>query len=89
MQGDRSHYYDQLLDRGFSVKRVVRISYALTAFFALMGCASIVLRTRFIFFVYFLVALAVVAAVKKFKMVRLESPPSGTSPSSSGDQTSP
>ncbi|MFQ5590206.1 MAG: glycosyltransferase family 4 protein [Phycisphaerae bacterium] len=70
MQGDRSHFYDQLLDRGFPVRRVVRISYALTAFFALTGCASIFLRTRVIFLVYSLVGVAVLIAVKKLRMVR-------------------
>ena len=75
VQGDRSHYYDQLLDRGVPVRRVVTISYALAGFFALLGCASIVLRTRYIVVVYVLVAVAVLAAVKKFNMVRLETPP--------------
>jgi hypothetical protein len=72
MQGDRSHFYDQLIDRGLPVRRVVRISYTLAGSFALMGCISILLRTRYIIIVYALVLLAVAAAVKKFKMVRLE-----------------
>ena len=75
MRGDRSHFYDQLLDRGVPLKRVVRISYALAAFFALMGCASILLRTRYIVPVYFLTALLVAAAVKKYGMVRLDTRP--------------
>jgi len=76
MQGDRSHFYDQLLDRGWPIKRVVTISYVLAAFFALMGCVSITLRTRYILLVYPLVIAGAVALVAKFKMVRLEpSPP--------------
>jgi UDP-GlcNAc:undecaprenyl-phosphate GlcNAc-1-phosphate transferase len=73
MRGDRSHFYDQLLDRGWPVKRVVTISYVLAGFFVLMGCVSIALRTRYLLLVYPLVVLAVLAAIKKFKMVRLES----------------
>ena len=74
MQGDRSHYYDQLTDRGLPVKRVVRISYALATFFALMGFMSTVLRTRHIVLVYFLVVVAVAVVVKKLKMVRVDPP---------------
>ena len=57
MAGDRSHFYDQLVDRGWPVRRVVRISYGLAAFFAVMGCASITLRTRFMIPLYGLVVL--------------------------------
>lgn len=72
MRGDRSHFYDQLLDRGWPAKRVVTISYVLAAFFALMGCVSITLRTRYILLLYPLVIAGVIGLVAKFKMVRLE-----------------
>jgi UDP-GlcNAc:undecaprenyl-phosphate GlcNAc-1-phosphate transferase len=72
MQGDRSHFYDQLVDRGWPIKRVVRVSYALAAFFAIMGCVPIVLRLRYIVPLYILVFAAVVGLVVKFKMVRVE-----------------
>ncbi|MGB2987028.1 MAG: MraY family glycosyltransferase [Phycisphaerae bacterium] len=72
MQGDRSHFYDQLLDRGWPVKRVVTISYVLAAFFALMGCVSITLRTRYMIPLYTFVALGVVWLIARFKMVRLD-----------------
>ena len=75
MVGDRSHFYDQLVDRGWPIRRVVRVSYALAAFFALMGCAPIVLRLRYIVPLYILVVAGVVALVVKFKMVRVEPPP--------------
>ena len=73
MQGDRSHFYDQLVDRGWPVKRVVRVSYALAAFFVLMGCVSITVRTRYIIPLYALVVAGVVWLVIKYGMVRLES----------------
>jgi hypothetical protein len=51
-----------------------------------MGCISILLRTRYIIIVYALVLLAVAAAVKKFKMVRLEPErPKHTGPPPAGD----
>lgn len=74
MQGDRSHFYDQLLDRGWPVRRVVKVSYALAAIFVLFGCLTIELRTRYIVFLYGLVALATAGLAAKFQMVRLEGP---------------
>ena len=44
MEGDRSHFYDQLRDRGLSVRWVVAISYALTLAFVLVGISVIFLR---------------------------------------------
>ena len=75
MQGDRSHFYDQLVDRGMPVGRVVAISYALAVLFAIIGCTAIVLRTRHLLLLYLVVAAVVVLALGWFKMVRLEVPP--------------
>lgn len=72
MQGDRSHFYDQLLDRGWPVQRVVRVSYTLAAIFAIVGCSPVWLRTRYVMPLFLFVALLVALAVKKFKMVRLD-----------------
>lgn len=72
MQGDRSHFYDQLCDRGFSVRQVVVISYLLTLGFVLTGTSVIFLRTRYAILVYTLVAMVVVLAVWKFDMVSIE-----------------
>ena len=44
--GDRSHLYDQLVDRGFSVRQTVGICYGLSVFYGLTGIAIILLRTR-------------------------------------------
>ncbi|MCK4626386.1 MAG: undecaprenyl/decaprenyl-phosphate alpha-N-acetylglucosaminyl 1-phosphate transferase, partial [Phycisphaerae bacterium] len=38
--GDRSHLYDQLVDRGMSVKKVVVLFYALAVFAAALGVAQ-------------------------------------------------
>jgi UDP-GlcNAc:undecaprenyl-phosphate GlcNAc-1-phosphate transferase len=72
MQGDRSHFYDQLRDRGWSVRQVVAISYLLTLAFVLAGCSVIFIRTRFAILVYGFVVTAVIAAVWKFDMVSIE-----------------
>ena len=74
MEGDRSHFYDQLIDRGLSVRRVVMISYLLTVVFVAMGCLAIFLRGRYLVPVYVLFVLCVMLAVGKLKMVRLEQP---------------
>ncbi len=45
--GDRSHLYDQLVDRGMSVKKVVVLFYALAVFAAALGvCQAIFMRAR-------------------------------------------
>ncbi|MCB9850274.1 MAG: undecaprenyl/decaprenyl-phosphate alpha-N-acetylglucosaminyl 1-phosphate transferase [Phycisphaerales bacterium] len=75
MQGDRSHFYDQLRDRGLSVRHVVMISYAVAAVFALTGClASVFLRTLLAIPVFGLLGLLVLLAIKKFRLVRVDSP---------------
>ncbi len=72
MQGDRSHFYDQLHDRGWSVRQVVAISYALTLAFVLVGTSVIFLRTRYAILVYGVAVALVVAAIWKFDMVSIE-----------------
>jgi carbamoyl-phosphate synthase large subunit len=76
--GDRSHFYDQLVDRGISVRKVVAISYVVAAFYAVMGCLSIWLRTRYVLPLYLLVAVATVVTLSALKMMKVE-PRSGIS----------
>jgi UDP-GlcNAc:undecaprenyl-phosphate GlcNAc-1-phosphate transferase len=73
--GDRSHFYDQLVDRGMSVRKVVFLSYALTAFYAALGCASIWVRLRYSIPLYTLVILATVVVILLTGMARPEPPP--------------
>lgn len=78
MQGDRSHFYDQLRDRGLSVKRVVAISYVLAGVFALVGClAPILLRTLVAVPFFLALGAATLLAIKKFRLVRVDSPKQG------------
>ena len=82
--GDRSHFYDQLVDRGISVRKVVLISYALAAFYAVLGCASIWLRLRYIVPLYAVVGLATIVVIVRTGMARAEPPPAtNTQPSES------
>jgi UDP-GlcNAc:undecaprenyl-phosphate GlcNAc-1-phosphate transferase len=84
MQGDRSHFYDQLVDRGLSVRRVVMISYVLTLMFVAMGCLAIVLRGRFLIPIYGLFVVAVVLGINRLGMVRLERPVPPHAPTPAG-----
>ena len=72
MEGDRSHFYDQLRDRGFTVRRVVAISYLLTLAFVLVGVSVIFLRTRYAILVYIVAVVVVIATIWKFNMVSIE-----------------
>ena len=73
--GDRSHFYDQLIDRGISIRKVVAISYAVAAFYAAVGCLPIWLRTRYVVPLYLLVAVATIFALKTLRMMRPERSP--------------
>lgn len=71
-EGDRSHFYDQLVQRGLSVRQTVLVCYALAIFFAACGLLAIwmhggvpgeagpVIRTRYLVLLY--VGLAIVSA---------------------------
>ena len=72
MKGDRSHFYDQLIDRGLSVKQVVAISYALAFVFVGAGCLVIFLRGRQALPAYVLFVLFWVVVVGKLGMVSIE-----------------
>lgn len=72
MEGDRSHFYDQLLDRGIPVRKVVAISYGLAAFYALAGCATIWVRMRYSAPLYALVIVGTAIAIGAAGMVKVE-----------------
>lgn len=74
MKGDRSHFYDQLLDRGYSVRGVVRISYGLTLMFVINGLLSTVMRMRHFVIIYVVFFVLLAYAVHKLRMVRVDSP---------------
>lgn len=77
MIGDRSHFYDQLVDRGLSVRTVVRISYGLSALFVAMGLLLTFMRMRHCLLVYGVFVLGLLYAVHRFGMLRVDHKPEG------------
>ncbi len=72
MKGDRSHFYDQLVDRGWPVRRVVRISFLMAGGFALAGCAATVLRVRYLLLLYAAVVAVAIYLVHRHQMLRVD-----------------
>ena len=54
------------------MRRVVLTSYLLAAFYAAAACASIVVRIRYAGLLYLGVFALTIAAIIKFRMVRVE-----------------
>jgi UDP-GlcNAc:undecaprenyl-phosphate GlcNAc-1-phosphate transferase len=54
---DRGHIYDQLMDRGHSLKNAVVICYLLAGLYVIIGLAMSQIRTRYAVFVYIVVVL--------------------------------
>ncbi|MDM8004691.1 MAG: MraY family glycosyltransferase [Phycisphaerae bacterium] len=75
MIGDRSHYYDQLRDRGLSIRRVAAISYLLALAFVVVGTSVVFIRTRYTILVFMATIGVVLAAIWKFKMAGIEREP--------------
>jgi len=52
---DRGHIYDQMIDRGISLKKTVTISYLLAAFYAFLGVTmgvTTIIRSIYAIFIY-------------------------------------
>jgi len=75
--GDRSHLYDQLVDRGFTVKQTVAISYGLSVFYGLVGLAIILIRTRYAAVLYVLVGGATLILCHRWGFLRPPVPTPG------------
>jgi UDP-GlcNAc:undecaprenyl-phosphate GlcNAc-1-phosphate transferase len=52
---DRGHIYDQMIDRGLSLKKTVAICYILSAMYAIIGVAMSQIKTRHAIIVYIMV----------------------------------
>jgi UDP-GlcNAc:undecaprenyl-phosphate/decaprenyl-phosphate GlcNAc-1-phosphate transferase len=75
MVGDRSHFYDQLVDRGYTVRQVVAISYGLSIVFGIIGCTvPVFFKTRYVIPIFMVVFVVVAVAIWKFRMVDLLPP---------------
>jgi UDP-GlcNAc:undecaprenyl-phosphate GlcNAc-1-phosphate transferase len=69
--GDRSHLYDQLVDRGMTVRKVVGLFYVLAAVAAVAGVgAAVWLRLRHAIILYAALLVAVAVTLTALGMVR-------------------
>jgi len=69
---DRGHIYDQMIDRGKSLKQSVTISYALAGAYAFTGLAMSQIRTRYAAVVYVVVFAASALVVWKRGYLKME-----------------
>lgn len=80
-EGDRSHFYDQLVQRGLTVKQAVLVCYGLAILFGAIGLLIMPLRTMHVIFICLGVALATALVAWKIGMTHPEKPAtSGGSP---------
>ncbi len=70
--GDRSHFYDQLVDRGLTVKQAVLVCYALALAFVLLGVGIIFMRTRYGVVLYLVTCLVLAIVVIRAGMLRVD-----------------
>lgn len=61
-EGDRSHFYDQLVQRNLTVRQTVILCYVLTMLYAAAGLLACVIRTSYTIPLYLLICLATAAA---------------------------
>lgn len=72
--GDRSHFYDQLVDRGLSVRQAVTVCYALASAFVMLGIGTIFIRTRYSLIVCLATCILLAVTVIKAGMLRVDRP---------------
>ncbi len=71
--GDRSHLYDQLVDRGMTVKQVVALFYVLAAGAAVVGVVmSIYVRLRYAVVIYAVLLAVIWTIFYKLRMIHPE-----------------
>jgi UDP-GlcNAc:undecaprenyl-phosphate GlcNAc-1-phosphate transferase len=80
---DAQHFHHQLVQRGFSVKQTVLISYALAIGFAILGAAVVFTRTRYAVAIYLVTFGSIIVAAYKLGMVHERA--RGGAPSRLGD----
>ena len=69
---DRGHIYDQMIDRGISLKRTVEICYVLAGLYALIGLVMSQIRTRYAAVVYVFVFVISAVVVWKKGYLKME-----------------
>jgi len=73
-QGDRSHLYDQLRDRGWSVRKTVVVCYAVGSAFAALAALALVtaIPTGLLIAIYVVVAMACAVLLVRLGMLRVD-----------------
>src|SRR3954447_15708455 len=66
---DAQHFHHQLVQRGFSVKQTVLISYGLAILFGILGTAIVFTRTRYAIAIYLVTFGSIIVAAYKMGMV--------------------
>jgi len=69
---DRGHIYDQMIDRGLSLKKTVKVCYALAAVYAFIGLAMSQIRTRYAIIAYIIVVVVSALTVWKMGFLKME-----------------
>lgn len=69
---DRGHIYDQMIDRGLSLKKTVRLCYFFSGLYAILGIIISQIRTRYAAATFFLVIIISAAAVWKMGFLKME-----------------
>lgn len=70
--GDRSHFYDQVRDRGFSVRATVLVCYALQTAFLLMGCLIAAMPGESYWAVFAVLPFAGVLSCRRMGLLRVD-----------------
>lgn len=71
-KGDRSHFYDQVRDRGFSVRQTVLLCYALASVFAILGGVMTWLRPSSLVFILVAGPILAGALCWRFGMLKVD-----------------
>jgi UDP-GlcNAc:undecaprenyl-phosphate GlcNAc-1-phosphate transferase len=69
---DRGHIYDQMIDRGLSLKKTVTVCYLLAGLYAFIGIAISQIRTRYALIVYVVVFVVSALLVWKLDFLKME-----------------
>jgi UDP-GlcNAc:undecaprenyl-phosphate GlcNAc-1-phosphate transferase len=77
---DRHHFHHQLVDRGFSIRKTVLISYGLAIGFCILGALIVYMRTRYAVAFYLVIFGSIIVAAYKMGMVHEKPPVTSGSP---------
>lgn len=77
-QGDRSHFYDQLVDRGLTVRQAVIVCYAMALFFVASGIGVIFVRTRYAALIFLAIVVGLALFTWMAGMLRVDAAKPGS-----------